>query len=222
MGADIMRWMYCATKPENNMLFSYKGADKVKREFFLPLLNVTNFFAIYANLDGWTPEKTSKEYTPLDRWILSKLHKLIQIVTERLDEYDPYTPAIQIQSFVDNLSKWYVRRSRRRFWKSEDDIDKRVGYTTLYHCIKNLIKLIAPFTPFIAEALYQNLIRNTKPDMLESVHHDDWPTADLSKIDEDLMESMDIAILASSLGHSARNKAGIRLRQPLLKENHVF
>jgi len=217
MGADIMRWMYCTAKPENNLLFSYKGAEKVKREFFIPLLNITNFFAIYANLDHWTPEKTSEEYTPIDQWILSKLNKLIQVVTAKLDDYDPYTPAVQIQSFVDNLSKWYVRRSRRRFWKSEDDDDKRVSYTTLYYCIKTLIKLMAPFTPFISEALYQNLIRNTEPNMLKSVHHDDWPTADLSKIDKDLMEAMDVAILASSIGHSARNKAGIRLRQPLLK-----
>ncbi|RJS90391.1 isoleucine--tRNA ligase [Candidatus Bathyarchaeota archaeon] len=217
MGADVMRWMYCTTRPESNLLFGYKRADQVKREFFIPLINVANFFAIYANLDHWTPEKSSEEYTPLDRWILSKLHRLIQEVTEGLEDYNPYTPALRIQAFVDDLSKWYVRRSRRRFWKSEDDVDKRVAYTTLYTCLKTLLKLIAPFTPFIAEALYQNLVRSAEPEAPESVHHNDWPTADPSMIDEDLMEAMDLAILASSLGRSARNKAGIKLRQPLLE-----
>lgn len=216
MGADVMRWMYCTTKPENNLLFGYKYAEQVKREFFIPLINVANFFAIYANLDQWTPEKSSEKYTPLDRWILSKLHSLIHEVTERMEDYDPYLPPLKIQAFVDDLSKWYVRRSRRRFWKNEDDVDKRVGYTTLYTCLETLVKLLAPFTPFIAEALYQNLVRSVEPDAPKSVHHNDWPTANISLIDEGLVEAMDLAILASSLGRSARNRAGIKLRQPLL------
>jgi isoleucyl-tRNA synthetase len=215
MGSDIMRWMYCTTRPENNMLFGYKRAEQVKREFFMLLMNVANFFAIYADLDHWAPEKSSEEYTPLDRWILSKLHSLIQAVTDRLENYDPYTATIGIQAFVEDLSKWYVRRSRRRFWKSEDDIDKRVGYTTLYTCLKTLMKILAPFTPFLAEELYQNLVRSAESDAHESVHHNDWPVADRSMIDEELVESMDLAILASSIGRAARNRAGIKLRQPL-------
>jgi len=215
MGSDVMRWMYCTTRPENNMLFGYKRAEQVKREFFILLTNVANFFAIYANLDQWTPAKTSEEYTPLDRWILSKLQGLIQVVTDRLEDCDPYTPTVKMQAFVEELSKWYVRRSRRRFWKSEDDVDKRVGYTTLYACLETLMKLLAPFTPFLAEELYQNLVRNAEPDAPESVHHNDWPVADTAMIDEGLMESMDLAILASSLGRAARNRAGMKLRQPL-------
>jgi len=215
MGADVMRWMYCTTRPEANMLFGYKRAEQVKREFFMLLMNVANFFAIYANLDQWTPEKASEEYTPLDKWVLSRLHSLIQTVTDRLENYDPYTATARIQVFVDELSKWYVRRSRRRFWKSEDDIDKRVGYTTLYTCLETLMKLLAPFTPFLAEELYQNLVRSAEPEAPESVHHCDWPDTDAATVNEELMESMDLAVLASSLGRSARNRAGIKLRQPL-------
>ena len=215
MGADMMRWMYCTTRPETNMLFGYKRAEQVKREFFMLLMNVANFFAIYANLDQWTPEKASKEYTLLDRWILSKLHSLTQSMTSSLENYDPYTAPLRIQVFVDELSKWYVRRSRRRFWKSEDDTDKRVGYTTLYTCLKTLMKLLAPFTPFLAEELYQNLVRTAEPDAPESIHHNDWPVTDRALIDEALVKSMDLAVLVSSVGRAARSRAGIKLRQPL-------
>ncbi len=215
MGADVMRWMYCTTKPESNLLFGYKSAERVKREFFIPLINVANFFAIYANLDNWSPEKTSTAYTPLDRWILSKLQKLIETVTESLNIFDPYSAAMAIQAFVDALSKWYVRRSRRRFWKSEDDVVKRVSYTTLYECLEKIIELISPFTPFISELLYQNIVRDIEPNSKESVHHTNWPTVVPSLKDEKLVKAMDLAILISSLGHSARNKAQIKLRQPL-------
>jgi len=215
MGADVMRWMYCTTRPENNLLFGYKSAERVKREFFIPLINVANFFAIYANLDNWSPEKSSTVYTPLDRWILSKLQNLIETVTESLDVFDPYKAAVAIQAYVAALSKWYVRRSRRRFWKSEDDADKRVSYTTLYECLEKTIKLSAPFTPFISEVLYQNLVKHAEPESPDSIHHTNWPTVDSSLKDEKLLKAMELAMLISSLGHSARNNAGIKLRQPL-------
>ncbi|UCC33521.1 MAG: isoleucine--tRNA ligase, partial [Candidatus Bathyarchaeota archaeon] len=215
MGADVMRWMYCTSKPESNILFGYSLADEVERRFLIPLWNVYGFFVTYATLDEWTPQDATTEYSVLDRWILSKLQILIQEVTENLEEYDPYSATSNLEQFVDKLSRWYVRRSRRRFWKSEADMDKKAGYTTLYTCLTTLVKLLAPFLPFITEEMYQNLIRSVRPSARESVHHSDWPAADTSLIDKELMKDMELTIETCGLGRSARNKAGIRLRQPL-------
>ncbi len=217
MGADVMRWMYCSSKPENDLLFGYKRADGVKRQFLIPLWNVYSFFVTYANIDKWTPKSVPPKYSLLDRWILSKLQVLVQNVTGCLDNYDPFGTTVRLEQFVDELSRWYVRRSRRRFWKGEADEDKNAGYSTLYTCLTTLAKLLAPFIPFTAEEMYQNLVRNVDPHALESVHHNDWPVADKALIDEELMANMDLAIRVSSLGRSARNKAGIKLRQPLLR-----
>ena len=215
MGADVMRWMFCSTKPENDILFGYTGAGEVKRLFFMPLLNVYNFFAIYANIDEWAPDQAPESLSELDRWILSRLNSTLAKVTEYLDDYDVFNPTREIERFVDVLSKWYVRRSRRRFWKSEADEDKRAAYSTLYACLKMLTLAMAPVTPFLAEALYQRLVRGAEPDAPESVHLHPWPVADPSLIDEDLMERMDLAVRVSSLGRAARSKSGIKLRQPL-------
>jgi len=217
MGADVMRWIYCATKPENDLLFGYSRADEAKRQFLIPLWNVYSFFVTYANLDKWTPKDTAARYSFLDRWILSKLQRLIQDATTHLEDYDAFNAAARLEQFVDELSKWYVRRSRRRFWKSEADEDKNAGYTTLYACLTTLVKLLAPFVPFISEEMYQNLVRSINPDSPKSVHHNSWPTPDKTLIDEELMKDMELTIEVSGLGHSARNKAGIKLRQPLLR-----
>jgi len=215
MGADVMRWMYCTSKPESNMLFGYGEADKVKRRFLIPLWNIYSFFVTYANIDKWTPKEVTAEYSILDRWILSHLQVLIQNVTDRLEEYDVYGASTSLEQFVDILSKWYVRRSRRRFWKSEADMDKEAGYATLYTCLKTVVKLLAPFLPFLTEEMYQNLVRAVKPDALDSVHHSDWPVADESLIAKELIADMDLAVKICGLGRSARNKAQIKLRQPL-------
>jgi isoleucyl-tRNA synthetase len=215
MGADVMRWMYCTSRPESNMLFGYTLADEVKRRFLIPLWNVYSFFGTYANLDKWTPEGATTRYALLDRWILSKLQTLIHGVTDCLENYDPYGAAASLERFVDELSRWYVRRSRRRFWKSEADVDKRAGYTTLYACLTTLVRLLAPFLPFLTENMYQNLVRTVRSEAPESVHHNDWPEADKSLIDRELMADMDLAIKICGLGRSARNKAGIKLRQPV-------
>ena len=215
MGADVMRWMYCTSRPESNMLFGYTLADQVKRRFLIPLWNVYSFFVTYANLDKWTPEGATARYALIDRWILSKLQTLIQDLTDCLENYDPYSAAASLERFVDELSRWYVRRSRRRFWKSEADVDKRAGYTTLYACLTTLVRLLAPFLPFLAESMYQNLVRTVSAQAPESIHHNDWPAADESLIDRELMADMDLAVAICSLGRSARNKAGIKLRQPL-------
>ena len=215
MGADVMRWMFCATKPESDVLFGYKGAGEVKRLFFMPLLNVYNFFAIYAELDKWTPDQKPEHLSSLDRWILSKLNALVASVTEYLDNYNAFAATKEIERFVDVLSRWYVRRSRRRFWKNEADDEKRAAYSTLYACLKTLLHVMAPITPHITEAIYQRMVRPVEPGALESLHLDRWPEVDGSLIDEELMAEMDLAMEASSLGRAARSRSGIKLRQPL-------
>ncbi|MEM2559269.1 MAG: isoleucine--tRNA ligase [Candidatus Bathyarchaeia archaeon] len=217
MGADLMRWIYCTTKPELNLLFGYKKADEVKKRFILSLWNIYNFFTTYANLDEWTP-KNSVPYSmlsPLDRWILSKLNVLVRDVTRFLEDFNPYDAAMAIEKFVDDLSTWYIRRSRRRFWKSERDDDKNAAYTALYTCLVTLINLLAPFIPFLTEEIYQNIVRSVNINAPESVHHNNWPAPNEDMIDEELMRDMDLVIKVCSLGRAARNKAGIKLRQPL-------
>jgi len=221
MGADVMRWIYCTSRPESNILFGHTLADEVKRRFLIPLWNVYSFFATYANLDKWTPKEATTQYSLLDRWVLSKLQTLIQDVTDRLERCDPYGAAAGLEQFMDELSRWYVRRSRRRFWKSEADLDKRAGYTTLYACLTTLVKLLAPFLPFLTEGMYQNLVRTVRSETPESVHHNDWPAADKSLIDIELMADMDLVVRVCGLGRSARNKAGIKLRQPLRRAKVV-
>jgi len=215
VGADVMRWMYCRSRPENNMLFGYTLAEEVKRRFLIPLWNIYSFFVTYASLDKWTPKDTTTQYSLLDRWILSKLQVLVQDVTSCLEKYDPCGATASLEQFVDELSKWYVRRSRRRFWKSEADLDKKAGYTTLYTCLTTLINLLAPFLPFLTEEMHQNLVRSVNPKAPESVHHNNWPQSDTSLIDEKLMTDMDLTGKICGLGRSARNKAGIKIRQPL-------
>jgi isoleucyl-tRNA synthetase len=224
MGADVMRWMYCTRRPETNLPFGYTRANEIKRRFLIPLWNIYSFFTTYANLDGWTPRNTvgHSSLSPLDRWILSKLNVLIKHVTDRLDDFDPYTAAVEIERFVEELSTWYVRRSRRRFWKSERDEDKNAAYTTLYTCLTTLAKLLAPFLPFTSEEIYQNLVRSVDPKAPESVHHTAWPKPDEKLIDEELMADMDLAIEVCGLGRSARSRSGIKLRQPLSKVIVVF
>ena len=217
MGADLMRWMYCTTRPEADMRFGYRQAEDIKRRFMIPLWNIYAFFTTYANLDNWKLNSTQFDYSILDKWLLSKLQLLIQEVTSLLQSYDPAGAALRIELFVDQLSRWYLRRSRRRFWKSEADSDKNAAYTTLYTSLVTLIKLLAPFAPFVSEEIYQNLVRLPDPNASISIHHCKWPTADQSLLDNEITSSMDLAIQTCSLGHSARNDAGIKLRQPLSK-----
>ncbi|MBU1879969.1 MAG: class I tRNA ligase family protein, partial [Chloroflexi bacterium] len=218
MGVDVMRWLFCAHKEEHNLMFGYGRADETRRRFILPLWNVYSFFVTYARLDEWTPAQTAGqpvELTELDRWVLSRLQVLIRDVTACLDELNPYAATGHAERFVDDLSNWYVRRSRRRFWKSESDADKLAAYATLHRVLLTLAELLAPFIPFLTEAMYQNLVRSVDETAPVSVHHRDWPTPDEALIDEDLMQAMDLALKAVSLGHSARNTAGLKLRQPL-------
>ena len=159
--------------------------------------------------DGWRPE------AELDRWILSELNQLAQQVDDHLDNYNPTDAGRRIQEFVDVLSNWYVRRSRRRFWKSENDADKRGGYATLYACLTTVARLMAPLAPFVAEQMYRNLELRYNPDGPDSVHLADYPVADASLIDRPLMDATRLAMRVSSMGRSARSKAGLKVRQPL-------
>ncbi|MGD1993710.1 MAG: class I tRNA ligase family protein [Anaerolineae bacterium] len=218
MGVDVMRWLYCAHKPERNLLFGYKRADEVRRQFLIPLWNVYSFFVTYANIDEWVPQGADvspEAPTELDRWILARLNQVVAQVTDRLEEYDAYGATLVVEPFLDDLSNWYVRRSRRRFWKSEQDADKDAAYATLYRVLTSLARLLAPFVPFVSEAMYQNLVRSVDREALESVHHTTWPQADEAMVDEDLLERMALTREVVGLGHSARNSVGIKLRQPL-------
>jgi isoleucyl-tRNA synthetase len=228
MGVDVMRWLYCAHKPENNLMFGYQRADEVRRQFLLPLWNVYNFFVTYANLDGWEPPHeafvpaapegpTPRSDNPLDRWIVARINQVVARCTEALENSDAYTATVTIEAFLDDLTNWYVRRSRRRFWKSEQDADKHTAYATLYHVLVKLAKVLAPLTPFVTEVMYQNLVRAVQFDAYESVHHCDWPLVDEAAIDEELLEQMGLARRIASLGLGARGSANIKVRQPLAR-----
>jgi isoleucyl-tRNA synthetase len=215
MGADVIRWICCSTKPESNLLFGYKKANEVRRLFFMTLLNVYNFFYQYASLDGWTPAEQAAELAPLDRWVLGRLSRTVGRVTEALEGYDAHSACGEIDRFVDVLSKWYVRRSRRRFWKTEADDEKRAAYSTLYRCLRTVVLLLAPVTPHLSEALYQRMVRPVEPGAPLSVHHCGWPEVDESVVDVELLAEMDMAMTLSSMGRAARSQGGVKLRQPL-------
>jgi isoleucyl-tRNA synthetase len=219
-GADALRWYFLtATAPGNVRRFSEDAVAEVTRRFLLTLWNVYSFFVTYANIDHFVPGSAggSLEQSELDRWIISELNQLILDVDGGLDAYNPTEAGRRIGGFVDDLSNWYVRRSRRRFWKSEGDADKLAAYTTLYECLVTLSKLLAPFIPFLAEELYQNLVGSVFPDAPDSVHLADFPVADVTKIDKELAADIRLAMKVCSLGRAARSQAGIKVRQPLAK-----
>ncbi len=216
-GADAFRWyLYTATPPGNERRFSVDLVGEVIRNFTLTLWNVYSFFVTYANLDK--PQLTAaRVYSDnvLDRWLLSELHTLIRDVTNAYENYDVTGATRPIEAFVEKLSTWYLRRSRRRFWKSESDADKQAAYGTLYTALVAVAKLIAPAMPFLADELYQNLVRSVDQFAAEFVHLSEWPTYDESLIDESLNRDMELVTKLVSLGHQARQKANRKVRQPL-------
>ncbi len=219
-GADALRWYFLTANPPGNARrFSEQLISEVARQFLLTLWNVYSFFVTYANIDKFNPASEMGKLEPsvLDRWIMSELNQLVADVNNALENYNPTEAGRKIESFVSDLSKWYVRRSRRRFWKSENDSDKLAAYTTLYRCLVTLSKLLAPFTPFLAEELYHNLVCSAFPEAPDSVHLADFPIADKDKIDKRLSADTRLAIKISSLGRAARSKAGIKVRQPLAR-----
>ena len=221
-GADATRW-YLVTNasPWDNMKFDLDGIKEVQRKFFGTLYNSYQFFSLYANVDGFA---FKEEYIPLaqrpeiDRWILSSLNTVVKKVNEYMDDYEPTQAGRIIEDFVDEqLSNWYVRLCRRRFWKGEYEQDKICAYQTLYECLETVTRLIAPISPFFSDVVFQNLNQLTGRFKAESVHHADFPVADESAIDESLEERMQLAQDASSLILSLRKKANLKVRQPLQK-----
>jgi isoleucyl-tRNA synthetase len=221
MGVDVMRWLFSNHKPEKDLLFGYHRADEARRQFLIPLWNVYSFFVTYAILDGWQPGKGKDvEYSLLDRWILARMHEVIRDVTAKLELFEPDRATVRLEAFLDDVSNWYLRRSRRRFWAKagvdeDSDADKNAAYNTLYQILVNLSRLLAPFTPFVVEEMHQNLVRTIDDKAPESVHHCAWPTADEAHIDVELLEQMSLLKKLVSLGHAARNKANRKVRQPL-------
>ncbi|MFW6097390.1 MAG: class I tRNA ligase family protein [Chloroflexota bacterium] len=238
MGADVMRWLYLDQKPEQNLLFGYNKGDETRRRFLIPLWNVYSFFVTYANLDEWRPGKgdwrleigdwglggsTDGLASPdpgnaqLDSWVLARLNETVVEVTEALEAFRSERATRALEALLDDVSNWYVRRSRRRFWKSEADDDKAAAYATLYQVLVKMTQLLAPFIPFTTEAMYQNLVRSVDEEAPASVHHTFYPEADAAQLDRELLEKMRLAITVASLGRAARSAADVKLRQPLAK-----
>ncbi len=230
-GADATRWyLITNASPWENMKFDLDGIKEVQRKFFGTLYNTYQFFALYANVDGFS---FKEKYVPLnerpeiDRWILSSLNSLVKKVNEFMDDYEPTQAGRAVEDFVDeHLSNWYVRLCRRRFWKGEYEQDKICAYQTLYECLETVLRLIAPISPFFSDSLFQNLNTITKRFNTESIHHTDFPTLDDSQnpplggrgaIDTSLEERMQLAQDTSSLILSLRKKQNIKVRQPLQK-----
>ncbi|MHB0988327.1 MAG: isoleucine--tRNA ligase [Bellilinea sp.] len=216
-GADAMRWyLYTAGPPGQERRFSSDLVSEVLRNFTLTLWNTYSFFVTYANLDGWQPgDGQLPQYSDLDQWLRSTLHALVRDVTTAMENYDVLGATRPIEVFVDQLSNWYLRRSRRRFWKSESDGDKQAAYATLYEALVTVSKLLAPSMPFMAEELYQNLVVQMHPSAPESVHLAAWPAFDAALVDDKLNRDMALVMKLASVGHAARNKANRKVRQPL-------
>ncbi|HWB00829.1 MAG TPA: isoleucine--tRNA ligase [Pirellulales bacterium] len=227
-GADALRWYFFANQPPwTGIRYNEQAIKDSIPEFLLRLWNVYTFFVIYANIDGWEPPRSSAgapKRSELDRWITSELHRTIEVVTQRMDAYDNFNACAAITAYVDAVSNWYVRRSRDRFWREDKrDPDKLEAYATLYDCLIETAKLIAPFVPFLAEALWQNLaVAGSGARELASVHLSDYPTADPSLVDETLSAQMALVREIVSLGRSARTTAKLKVRQPLEKVEIVL
>ncbi len=217
MSADLIRWMFCRHNPANNLDFGPEPAEKLRAGFTLKLLNSYAFLCNYARLDGFdpqAPEVPVNQRPDIDRWILSDLQKLVRTARECFEDYRLMEFCLEAERFVDNkLSNWYIRRNRKRFWKSEHGADKQAAYQTLYAVMTTLTKLFAPVMPFLCETMYQNLVPpGAGP---ASVHLCDYPRVDESLIDEDLSQDMEALLRLVSLGSAARNVLKIKVRQPL-------
>ena len=216
MGVDVMRWMYANQNPEHNLLFGYAIADEVRKQL-ITLWNTYSFFVTYANLDGFDPsiEIDKSTLTKSDRWIISKTNKFIKTAENIYSNYQVFHLMSEATIFLDKLSNWYIRRNRRRFWKSENDSDKTAAYSTLYQILINFVKVMAPVVPFVSDKIYTNLISGRNKSEVDSVHLCDFPLVGEADIDEEIINEIDTVIQIVSLSRSARNKANIKIRQPL-------
>ena len=220
MGVDVMRWMFARARPEDNILFGWHTADEARREL-LVLWNVYAFFTTYAELSGWT----TTEPTPavagrpvLDRWILSRAAATAAVVEDRLGEYDTMRASQAIGTFIDDLSTWYLRRSRRRFSRNPDTSDRAAAFATLHEALVACARFLAPVLPFLSESMYQNLVVGADPEAPDSVHLTRWPTTELAgRRDEALERAMAVARRAVDLARTLRGQAGLKVRQPLAR-----
>ncbi len=217
VGADVMRWLFARHNPVQNLNFGYGFASEIKRTL-LTMWNVYSFFVTYANIDGFSPtgkKIEEKQLTKLDRWIRSRTNSLVRECDSYYDAYDIISVARATEDYFDDLSNWYVRRNRRRFWKSESDEDKTTAYLVLYECLVKLVKLISPIMPFLTEEIYQNLVVQVDQNVPESIHLTDFPDCESRLIDESLEREIKLTRTIVSLGRSARSKANMKIRQPL-------
>ena len=225
-GADALRWYFYVNNPELPSRFSARLVKEAAQKFMLPLWNALSFFTIYANLDGWRPGRAPEvpfaDRPALDRWVLLRLGRLVAESTAHLDGYATAEAARGIEAFVDELTNWYIRRSRGRFWAGDgagdgngDSIHKESAYQTLYEVLTTLARLLAPFVPFLAEVLHRHLVRSQEPEAAASVHLEDWPQPAAGRADERLELGMAAVQRIVRLGHAARNAHGLKTRQPL-------
>ena len=218
IGVDVMRWLYASTPPERNVLFGPKHCDEVRRGVILPWWNIYSFFCNLARVDNFNPSEHTadpNERSLLDRWILSDLHRLIGVAHEAYGAFDVARFCNEAHRFIDVLSTWYVRRSRRRFYSEGWPADKRAAYATLYEILTTFNRLTAPIVPFMAETIYQNLVARQLTDVPVSVHHVPFPQADPDRIDETLSAHVASSIRLVSLARSARKQSNLKVRQPL-------
>jgi len=223
-GSDVVRWYYARHDVAEKVLFGYGVLTEVKRKL-LTLWNTYSFFVTYANLDAFDPTEAQvplAERPVIDRWLLSALERLVRDTRAALDQYDAQTAALRMEAFWEDLSTWYVRRNRRRFWKAESRRDSLAAYQTLYEALETLVRLFAPFMPFVSEDLYQNLVRRAVKGSAPSVHLASYPDVRAERIDEDLERRMRAAMRAVSLGRAARAAAKTKVRTPLPKLIAVF
>ena len=221
-GAEATRWyMISNSQPWDNLKFDVDGVDECRRKFFGTLYNTYSFFALYANIDGFTGREAEVPVSSrpeIDRWILSELNSLVRDVTASLEDYDPTPAARRIDAFVnENLSNWYVRLNRKRFWGGELTDDKLAAYQTLYTCLETVVLLAAPIAPFITDRIFRDLNALSGRHTAESVHLAAYPKADESLIDADLERMMSLAQRTSSMVLALRRKVNIKVRQPLQK-----
>ena len=218
IGVDVLRWMFTAQNPEHNLLFGYGAAREIRKQL-ITLWNVYSFFVTYARLDEFDPstEPAEKDFTKLDHWVSARLGQLILLAETAYASYHLNRLMKQVVRFLDDLSNWYVRRNRRRFWKSENDSDKAAAYQTLYIALKGVLKVLAPVIPFVSEAMYQNLVRGLESDAPESIHLCSFPEVVPSVIDEEVIRDIDAVIKLVEMGRHARNKVNLKIRQPLSK-----
>jgi isoleucyl-tRNA synthetase len=221
MGVDVMRWMFANARPEDNILFGWQAADDARRRL-LVLWNVYSFFVTYARLAAWDPSAAAPAIVdrgPLDRWILARVARLAGEVEVQLTAYDALDAAKQIDAFIEDLSTWYLRRSRKRFARSADPTDRAAAFATMHQVLVSLARIVAPIMPFLTESIYQNLVvAGGVTDVPDSVHLTTWPTAELKNLDDrSLQVSMEVVMRAVDLARTLRSQAGIKTRQPLLR-----